>query len=57
MTPSQLESLWQDAGDRSQPDPQILAAGMLQINTYMSINLWDFNPYNLLRMRRAQYQH
>ncbi|BBG97373.1 receptor kinase 3 [Prunus dulcis] len=22
MTPSQLESLWQDAGDRSQPDPQ-----------------------------------
>ncbi|BBN68403.1 hypothetical protein Prudu_412S000300 [Prunus dulcis] len=22
VTPSQLESLWQDAGDRSQPDPQ-----------------------------------
>ncbi|BBN69007.1 hypothetical protein Prudu_689S000100 [Prunus dulcis] len=22
MTPSELESLWQDAGDRSQPDPQ-----------------------------------
>ncbi|BBN67750.1 hypothetical protein Prudu_172S000400, partial [Prunus dulcis] len=22
MTPSQLESLWQDAGDHSQPDPQ-----------------------------------
>ncbi|BBG99510.1 hypothetical protein Prudu_009225 [Prunus dulcis] len=22
MTPSQLESLWQDTGDRSQPDPQ-----------------------------------